>query len=145
MLCRLRHCFFGGVRLKQDIEWQIKQWGLWSRKDGTGKLSNSASPMFEGIPRASYGEPLIISDEQAIVIERAILRLKTGTEKQQEQWVVLMLLYFHNLTQNEAAYYLKKVIKRTLSRPTIISRREGGVASVESYVACHASTGQAVS
>lgn len=99
--------------MKQDIEWQIRQWGLWSRKDGTGKISNSASPFFSGLVADSNDdEAVMITDSQAERIEEAICALKAFDIA---AWRVIVILNYYGMTQHGASCKLG-IDRRTVSK-----------------------------
>lgn len=105
--------------MKEDIEWQIRQWGLWSRKDGTGKISSSASPFFSGLVADSNDdEAVMITDNQAERIEEAICALKVFDIA---AWRVIVVLNYYGITQNGVS------LKLGISRPTVAKHEQSGI------------------
>lgn len=108
--------------MSKDINWLIEQWGIWSRQDGTGKLSCTNSPMLEGLAPASAGGCIMIADDTAMEIDSAISELKIRRPK---CWEVLVMRNYYLCTTGTVAKRIQH------SRPKVQELESAGAAFVE--------------
>lgn len=85
---------------KENIVWLLEQWGIWSRQDGTGKLADTASPMFVGLTASSNSDCLMIDDDTAMRIDNALSLLKT---RRPACYDVLVLRHYYTMTTGSVA------------------------------------------
>lgn len=86
--------------MKQDINWLLEQWGIWSRQDGTGKLIDTASPVFVGLTASSNGDCLMIDDDMAMQIDNALSLLKI---RRPVCYAVLVMRHYYTMTTGGVA------------------------------------------
>ncbi len=109
----------------EEVIWHLEQWGLWSRQDGTGRLSNTSSAMFYGLIPNSNDESVLITDEKAMEIDECICALDFFNR---EAWLVLIMKYYYNMTTTSISRRMGK------GRPKVQSLAETGEAFVAAFL-----------
>ncbi len=108
--------------MSDNIIWLLEQWGVWSRLDGTDKLSHCSSAMFKGLVAPRPSVCLMIADDKAMVLDNVICKLK---QKNPDAYTVIIMRYYYNMTMGTISKRLDS------GRPKIQALEEVGRTYIE--------------
>lgn len=87
---------------------ELEQWGKWARAGGAdcaGYKSQMLTLLVQNVPQPGRREPILITDERAVEIDRALARLLT---RDREMGLAVMVYYLSGLGFRPAAALLAR-------------------------------------
>lgn len=116
--------------LSNNTNWLLSQWARWARQ-GNGLPSSFGSPMFQDLPQKSSGPNLLITEDEAMLIDSIIAKLKI---RDREMAKALVVFYFSDGNASHVARVLSAQSEQKINRKRVDVLVKAGTAWVDAVL-----------
>ena len=114
--------------LSNNTNWLLSQWASWSRRGNGEPRGYGEGVMFQEVLRLTRAKPLLIADEDALLIDRIVVKL---TLRDSEMATALIVYHFSDGNASHVARVLSAQANEKINRKRVDVLVKSGTAWVD--------------